>query len=83
MPIVRPVRSAYKPYFFSQQTVFFSRNKSANSTSSHGLSVKRTGQKAFYTVHIKSERADAAQIIRPLNLFSNMPTRLLLKRYYQ
>ena len=36
----RPVRLAYKPYFFSQQTIFFSHNKSANSTFSHGLSAK-------------------------------------------
>ena len=35
---------AYKPYFFSQLTVFFSHNKSANGTFSHGLSAKRTGQ---------------------------------------
>ena len=39
----RPVRLAYKPYFFSQRTVFFSQNKSANSTFSHGLSAKRIG----------------------------------------
>ena len=30
---LRPVRLAYKPYFFSQRTVFFSHNKSANSIS--------------------------------------------------
>jgi len=36
-----PVRLAYKPYFFSQRTVFFSHNKSANSTFSHDLSAKR------------------------------------------
>ena len=35
---------AYKPYFFSQRIIFFSHNKSANSTFSHDLSVKRTGQ---------------------------------------
>ena len=40
----RPVRLAYKPYFFSQRTIFFSHNKSANSTFSHDLSAKRTGQ---------------------------------------
>ena len=40
---IRPVHLAYKPYFFSQRTVFFSHNKSANSTFSHGLSAKRTG----------------------------------------
>ena len=39
----RPVYLAYKPYFFSQRTVFFSHNKSTNSTFSHGLSAKRTG----------------------------------------
>jgi len=40
----RPVRSAYKPYFFSLQVIFFSHNKSANSTFSHGLSAKRIRQ---------------------------------------
>jgi len=30
----------YKPYFFSQRTIFFSHNKSANSIFSHGLSAK-------------------------------------------
>ena len=38
-----PVCLAYKPYFFSQRTIFFSHNKSANSTFSHGLSTKQTG----------------------------------------
>ena len=38
----RPVRLAYKLYFFSQRTVFFSHNKSANNTFSHCLSIKRT-----------------------------------------
>ena len=38
---------AYKPYFFSQWTIFFSHDKSANSTFRHGLSAKRTGQKTF------------------------------------
>ena len=37
-----PIRLAYKSYFFSQRTIFFSHNKSANSTFSHGLSAKRT-----------------------------------------
>ena len=41
--VYRPVRLAYKPYFFGQQTLFFSHNKSANNTFSHGLSVNRTG----------------------------------------
>ena len=31
---------AYKPYFSSQRTIFFSHNKSANSIFSHGLSAK-------------------------------------------
>ena len=34
------VRLAYKPYFFSQRTVFFSHNKSTNGTFSHGLLAK-------------------------------------------
>jgi len=41
---VRPVRLAYKLYFFSQRTIFFSHNKSANNTFNHGLSAKRAGQ---------------------------------------
>jgi len=32
---------AYKPYFFSQRTIFFSHTKSANSTFSHDLSAKQ------------------------------------------
>ena len=32
---------AYKPYFFSQRTIFFSHTKSANSTFSYGLSAKQ------------------------------------------
>ena len=40
--VLRPVRLAYKPYFFSQQTIFFSHNKLANSTFIHGFSAKRT-----------------------------------------
>ena len=32
---------AYKPYFFSQRTVFFSHTKSVNGTFSHDLSVKQ------------------------------------------
>ena len=42
-PLNRPVRLAYKTYFFSQRTVFFSHNKSVNSIFSHGLSAKQTG----------------------------------------
>jgi len=38
---MHPVRWTYKPYFFSQQTVFFSHTKSTNSTFSHDLSVKQ------------------------------------------
>jgi hypothetical protein len=38
------VRLAYKPYFLSQQTVFFSHKKSANSTFGHGFSAKRIGR---------------------------------------
>ena len=40
---MRPVRLAYKPYFFGQRIIFFSHNKSTNSTFSHGLSAKRIG----------------------------------------
>jgi hypothetical protein len=39
---IGPIRLSYKPYFFSERTVFFSHNKSANNTSNHGLSAKRT-----------------------------------------
>jgi len=38
---IRPVRLAYKPYFFSQRTIFFSHNKSANNIFSHDLSGER------------------------------------------
>ena len=38
------VRLAYKPYFFSQRTIFFSYNKSVNSTFSHSLSIKQRRQ---------------------------------------
>ena len=34
----RPCSLGYKPYCFSEGTVFFSHNKSANSTFSHGFS---------------------------------------------
>jgi hypothetical protein len=43
--IIGSVRLSYKPYFFSQRTVFFSHNKSVNSTFSRGFSAKRTGPK--------------------------------------
>ena len=33
---------SYEPYYFSERTVFFSHNKSANSTFSHDFSAKRT-----------------------------------------
>jgi len=48
-PYFRPVRLAYNPYFFSQRTVFFSHNKSANGTFSHGLSAKRTDSQKLET----------------------------------
>ena len=41
--ILRPVRLAYKPYFFSQRIIFFFNNKSVNSIFSHGLWAERTG----------------------------------------
>ena len=47
-----PVRLAYKPYFFSQRTVFFSHNKSVNNTFSHDLSAKRTGPLSFANNHV-------------------------------
>ena len=37
-----PVCLCYEPYHFSERTMFFSHNKSANSTFSHGFSAKRT-----------------------------------------
>ena len=45
----RPVRLAYKPYFFNQRTIFFSHNKSTNSIFSHGLSVKLKRAHVFAT----------------------------------
>ena len=38
----------YKPYFFSQQTVFFSHTKSTNSTFSRGLSAKQAQTNRTY-----------------------------------
>ena len=49
----RPVRLGYKSYFFNQRIVFFSHNKSANGTFSHGLSTKRTGH-LFFCFNSKS-----------------------------
>jgi len=46
-----PDRLIYKPYFFSQRTVFFSRNKSVNSIFSHGLSAKGTGVTLAASLH--------------------------------
>ena len=37
----RPARLTYKPYFFDQQIIFFSYNKSANDNFNHGLSAAR------------------------------------------
>ena len=45
----RHVRWTYKSYFFSQRTVFFSHNKLANGTFSHGLSAKRTDSQKLET----------------------------------
>jgi len=47
-----PVRLVYKPYFFSQRTIFFSHNKLANSTFSHSLSAKQTGHILFKFIYI-------------------------------
>ena len=46
-----PVRLAYKPYFFSQWTVFFFHNKSVDSTFGYDLSAKRTWQIWLMLVH--------------------------------
>jgi len=40
-----PARLSYEPYYFSERTIFFSHNKSANSTFSHGFSAKQTRPK--------------------------------------
>ena len=40
---IGPVRLSCEPYCFSEGKVFFSHNKSANSTFSHGFSAKRKG----------------------------------------
>ena len=42
--LIRRVRLAYKPYFFSQRIVFFFHIKLVNSTFSHVLSAKQTEQ---------------------------------------
>ena len=39
---VGPVRLFYEPYLFSEKIMFFSRNKSVNSTFNHDFSAKRT-----------------------------------------
>ena len=41
--IYGPVRLSYEPYYFSERTMFFTYNKSANNTFSHDFSAKRTG----------------------------------------
>jgi hypothetical protein len=46
-PGSRPVRVTATLFPVSYSTVFFSHNKSRNSTFSHDLSVKRTGQRPF------------------------------------
>jgi len=38
-----PIHLSYEPYYFSERIVSFSHNESANSTFSHGFSVKQTG----------------------------------------
>jgi hypothetical protein len=50
MKVIVPVENTktlfaclYNPYCFSEQTVFFSHNKSVNSTFSHDLLAKRLG----------------------------------------
>ena len=51
---------AYKPYFFNQRTVFFSHNKSTNSTFSHDLSAKQTqaNRVIIFFSHNKTSSAD-------------------------
>ena len=43
----RPCSLGYKPYCFSEGTVFFSHNKSANSTFSHGFFSEANGPMAM------------------------------------
>jgi hypothetical protein len=40
--LFNPVHLSCEPYYFSERTVFFSHNKSANSIFSHDFSAKRT-----------------------------------------
>ena len=47
----RPIRLAYKPYFFSQQTIFFSHNLSTNVTFSRSLSAQTNSQISFVHRH--------------------------------
>ena len=44
-PRLGPVRLSYESYYFSERTVFFSHDKSANNTFRHGFSAKRTWPK--------------------------------------
>ena len=57
---------AYKPYFFSQRIIFFSHNKSANSTFSHDLSVKQaqTNGAKFFQPRIDKMRSNRRQLSR-------------------
>ena len=50
---------SHKPYFFSQQIIFFFHNKSANNTFNHDLLAKRTGQYSRYQKERRSEELPA------------------------
>jgi hypothetical protein len=44
-----PCSSTYPSYFFSEEIMFFSHNKSANNTFNHGFSAKQTGDGRAWT----------------------------------
>ena len=51
----RPIRLAYKLYFFNQRTIFFSHTKSANITFSHDLSAKQAqANRAIMNMNIQT-----------------------------
>ena len=69
--IIRPVRLTYKPYFFNRRTVFFSHNKSANSTFSHGLSAKRTEQLSKTLSEIDPQNPSLQRMTRGTDMSSS------------
>jgi hypothetical protein len=64
-----PVYLSYKPYFFSQRSMFFSHDKLVNSTCSHNFLTKRTGRTQA-TIHMTS-----TQVCHSLGPFTHCRSR--------